>query len=147
MWHYLSVFVLLTFDALIVQGEFYHWVDLFNHFEVFFEQHVKSRKDLQLEGEFLEGDGPFPKEAVLQVLRVTRIILENCVNKYLYSSNEVLYGVMQRFCSLFLQFTCLTSKGFVVWTCACLMPEFCRSMMGWRPSCHLISCFFEKLSV
>lgn len=77
-----------------LQGEFYHWVDLFNHFEVFFEQHVKPRKDLQLEGEFLEGDGPFPKEAVLQVLRVTRIILENCVNKYLYSSNEVLYGVM-----------------------------------------------------
>lgn len=70
-------------------------MDLFNHFEVFFEQHVKSRKDLQLEGEFLEGDGPFPKDAVLQVLRVTRIILENCVNKYLYSSNEVLFGAMQ----------------------------------------------------
>jgi hypothetical protein len=76
-------------------------VDLFNHFELFFEQHVKPRKDLQLEGEFLEGDGPFPKEAVLQVLRVTRIILENCVNKYLYSSNEVLCGVMQQFRSLF----------------------------------------------
>lgn len=73
-------------------------MDLFNHFEVFFEQYVKSRKDLQLEGEFLEGDGPFPKDAVLQVLRVTRIILENCVNKYLYSSNEVLFGAMQRFC-------------------------------------------------
>lgn len=71
-------------------------MDLFNHFELFFEQHVKPRKDLQLEGEFLEGDGPFPKEAVLRVLRVTRIILENCVNKYLYSSNEVLRGVMLR---------------------------------------------------
>uniref|UniRef100_A0A7I4AEX4 HECT-type E3 ubiquitin transferase n=1 Tax=Physcomitrium patens TaxID=3218 RepID=A0A7I4AEX4_PHYPA len=70
------------------KGEFHHWVDLFNHFELFFEQHVKSRKDLQLEGDFLDGDGPFPKEAVLQVLRVTRIILENCVNKYLYNSNE-----------------------------------------------------------
>ncbi|XP_024379829.1 E3 ubiquitin-protein ligase UPL1 isoform X3 [Physcomitrium patens] len=70
------------------KGEFHHWVDLFNHFEVFFDQHVKSRKDLQLEGEFLDGDAPFPKEAVLQILRVTRIILENCVNKYLYNSNE-----------------------------------------------------------
>lgn len=86
----------LHFDAVNFEGEFYHWVDLFNHFELFFEQHVKPRKDLQLEGEFLEGDGPFPKEAVLRVLRVTRIILENCVNKYLYSSNEVLRGVMLR---------------------------------------------------
>jgi len=121
-------FVLLTFDTLTVQGEFYHWVDLFNHFEVFFEQHVKSRKDLQLEGEFLEGDGPFPKEAVLQVLRVTRIILENCVNKYLYSSNEVLYGVMQRLHSLLLHSASTISKGLVVCASACMMPEFCRSL-------------------
>lgn len=94
---FFCVYNLFMLDALTMQGEFHHWVDLFNHFELFFEQHVKSRKDLQLEGDFLDGDGPFPKEAVLQVLRVTRIILENCVNKYLYNSNEVLYAVMQQF--------------------------------------------------
>lgn len=88
-------------------------MDLFNHFEVFFDQHVKSRKDLQLEGEFLDGDAPFPKEAVLQILRVTRIILENCVNKYLYNSNEVEYSIIQQF-TLFLP----ASKGSVLQTSA-----------------------------
>eukprot|EP01018_Ginkgo_biloba_P023204 Gb_26783 [translate_table: standard] len=71
------------------KGDFYHWVDLFNHFDSFFEKYVKPRKDLQLEADFLEVDTPFPREAVLQVLRVTRIILENCANKHFYSSYEV----------------------------------------------------------
>ncbi|KAM1806044.1 hypothetical protein ACFX11_029236 [Malus domestica] len=70
------------------KGDFHHWVDLFNHFDSFFEKHVKSRKDLQLDDNFLESDPPFPREAVLQVLRVIRIILENCTNKHFYSSYE-----------------------------------------------------------
>ncbi|KAL2630710.1 hypothetical protein R1flu_015396 [Riccia fluitans] len=70
------------------KGDFYHWVDLLNHFESFFEKHVKPRKDLQLDGSFLEEENQFPKGAVLQILRVTRIVLENCMNKYLYNSNE-----------------------------------------------------------
>ncbi|KAJ4975986.1 hypothetical protein NE237_001092 [Protea cynaroides] len=70
------------------KGDFHHWVDLFNHFDSFFEKHIKSRKDLQLEDNFLAADPPFPREAVLQILRVIRIILENCTNKHFYSSYE-----------------------------------------------------------
>lgn len=73
-----------------MQGDFYHWVDLFNHFDTFFEKYIKSRKDLQFDDHFLESDPQFPREAVLQVLRVIRIILENCTNKHFYSSYEVL---------------------------------------------------------
>ncbi|KAI8012243.1 E3 ubiquitin-protein ligase UPL1 [Camellia lanceoleosa] len=70
------------------KGDFHHWVDLFNHFDTFFEKHIKTRKDLQFEDNFLESDPPFPREAVLQILRVVRIILENCTNKHFYSSYE-----------------------------------------------------------
>ncbi|CAK7324495.1 unnamed protein product [Dovyalis caffra] len=70
------------------KGDFHHWVDLFNHFDSYFEKHIKSRKDLQVEDNFLESDPPFPREAVLQILRVIRIILENCTNKHFYSSYE-----------------------------------------------------------
>ncbi|KAJ4829060.1 E3 ubiquitin- protein ligase upl1 [Turnera subulata] len=70
------------------KGDFHHWVDLFNHFDSFFEKHIKPRKDLQVEDNFLESDPPFPREAVLQILRVIRVILENCTNKHFYSSYE-----------------------------------------------------------
>ncbi|KAG6756300.1 hypothetical protein POTOM_039727 [Populus tomentosa] len=71
------------------KGDFHHWVDLFNHFDSYFEKHIKPRKDLQVEDNFLESDPPFPREALLQILRVIRIILENCTNKHLYSSYEL----------------------------------------------------------
>ncbi|PKA67035.1 E3 ubiquitin-protein ligase UPL1 [Apostasia shenzhenica] len=70
------------------KGDFHHWVDLFNHFDSFFDKYIKPRKDLQLDNDFLGADPLFPREAVLQILRVTRIILENCTNKHLYSSFE-----------------------------------------------------------
>lgn len=70
------------------KGDFHHWVDLFNHFDTFFDKRIKPRKDLQVEDNFPELDPPFPREAVLQILRVTRIILENCSNKHLYSSYD-----------------------------------------------------------
>lgn len=72
----------------MIQGDFYHWVELMNHFDSYFEKHIRPRKDVQLEGEFNEAPA-FPREAVLQILRVTRIILENCINKHCYSSYEV----------------------------------------------------------
>lgn len=72
-----------------MQGDFHHWVDLFDHFDSFFEKFIKSRKDLQLEDDFLHSDPPFPKPAVLQILRAIRIIVENCTNKHFYSSYEV----------------------------------------------------------
>ncbi|KAG0455687.1 hypothetical protein HPP92_023475 [Vanilla planifolia] len=70
------------------KGDFHHWLDLFNHFESFFEKYIKPRKDLQLVDEFLGADPPFPRNTVLQILRVTQSILENCSNKHLYSSYE-----------------------------------------------------------
>ncbi|KAH9607668.1 hypothetical protein KSS87_011637, partial [Heliosperma pusillum] len=70
------------------KGDFHHWVDLFNHFDSYFEKHIKPRQDLQLEDDFLDRDPPFPKEAVLQILRVMRIILENCLNKHFLVSYE-----------------------------------------------------------
>eukprot|EP00850_Spirogloea_muscicola_P009963 SM000057S18393 [mRNA] locus=s57:350840:368215:- [translate_table: standard] len=75
------------------KGDFNHWIDLLNHFDAFFEVHVKPRADLHFDKsprdtEVHRVDGPFPTEAVLQILRVTRLILENCVNKHLYNSCE-----------------------------------------------------------
>ncbi|GLT57481.1 hypothetical protein SLA2020_304490 [Shorea laevis] len=70
------------------KGDFHHWVELFNLFDSFFDKHIKPRKDLQVEDNFLGSDPPFPREAVLQILRVIRIILENCTNKHFYSSYE-----------------------------------------------------------
>uniref|UniRef100_A0A0D9XBN6 HECT-type E3 ubiquitin transferase n=1 Tax=Leersia perrieri TaxID=77586 RepID=A0A0D9XBN6_9ORYZ len=70
------------------KGDFHHWVDLFNHFDSFFESYIKPRKDLQLEDNFLEVDPPFPRESVLQILRVSRLILENCTNRHFYSLFE-----------------------------------------------------------
>ncbi|XP_074367519.1 E3 ubiquitin-protein ligase UPL1-like isoform X2 [Apium graveolens] len=76
------------------KGDFHQWVDLFNHFDSFFEKYIKSRKDLQVEDNFLGSDPPFPKDAVLQILRVIRIILENCTNKHFYSSYEHLSSLL-----------------------------------------------------
>ncbi|XP_026392926.1 E3 ubiquitin-protein ligase UPL1-like isoform X1 [Papaver somniferum] len=70
------------------QGDFHHWVDLFNYFDSFFEKHIKSRKDLHIEDDSLAVDFPFPRGAVLSILRVIRIVLENCTNKHFYSSYE-----------------------------------------------------------
>ena len=46
-----------------VQGDFHHWVDLFNHFDSFFEKYVKPRKDLQIDDDFLDLDPLFPRES------------------------------------------------------------------------------------
>ncbi|XP_022716730.1 E3 ubiquitin-protein ligase UPL1-like isoform X2 [Durio zibethinus] len=76
------------------KGDFHHWIELFNHFDTFFEKHIKSRKDLQVEDNFLGSDPPFPREAILQILRVIRIVLENCTNKHFYSSYEHLSSLL-----------------------------------------------------
>lgn len=83
----LSTLVLIY--GRFIQGDFHHWVDLFNYFDTFFEKHVKVRKDLHVEDNFDDSDPSFPKDAVLQVLRVIRIVLENCTNKHFYTSYEV----------------------------------------------------------
>ncbi|KAF5728469.1 E3 ubiquitin-protein ligase UPL1 isoform X1 [Tripterygium wilfordii] len=85
---------LKTFVWEFDKGDFHHWVDLFTHFDSFFEKHIKSRKDLLLEDNFLDSDPSFPREAILQILRVIRIILENCTNKHFYSSYEHLSSLL-----------------------------------------------------
>ncbi|XP_014507028.1 E3 ubiquitin-protein ligase UPL1 isoform X1 [Vigna radiata var. radiata] len=70
------------------KGDFHHWVDLFNHFDSYFEKYIKPRKDLLIDDDFLNLDPPFPREAILQILRVIRTILDNCTNKHFYSSYE-----------------------------------------------------------
>lgn len=98
LWPFLLMLLIYIYlfgcvDSLLflfyAQGDFHHWVDLFNHFDSFFEKYVKPRKDLQIDDDFLDSDPPFPREAVLQILRVIRIILDNCTNKHFYSSYEV----------------------------------------------------------
>lgn len=63
------------------KGNFHHWRPLFLHFDTYFKTYICSRNDLLLSDNILEDDIPFPKHAVLQILRVMQIILENCHNK------------------------------------------------------------------
>ncbi len=62
---------------------------MINHFDAWLETHISKRKDLELKYEANSADGPFPSRNVIQILRVTAIILENCSNKHLYNSYEV----------------------------------------------------------
>lgn len=76
------------------EGDFHHWIDLFSHFDSYFEKYIKSRKDLQVEDDFLEFNPPFPKGAILQILRVIKLILENCTNRHFYSSYKHLASLL-----------------------------------------------------
>ncbi|GJT67868.1 glutamate--tRNA ligase, cytoplasmic [Tanacetum coccineum] len=73
----------------IREGDFHHWLDLFNHFDTYFEKYIKPKKYLQLEDDFLEHVPPFPREVVSQILRVVQIIIEYCTNSHFYSSYEL----------------------------------------------------------
>ncbi|KAK1393002.1 E3 ubiquitin-protein ligase UPL1 [Heracleum sosnowskyi] len=70
------------------KGTFNHWRPLFLHFDTYFKAYISGRNDLLLEDELLEDDAPFPKQAVLQILRVMQIILDNCHNKVSFSGLE-----------------------------------------------------------
>lgn len=63
---------------------------MFLHFDTYFKTYLCNRKDLGLSDNILEDDSPFPKQAVLQILRVMQIILENCHNKGSFSGLEVM---------------------------------------------------------
>uniref|UniRef100_A0A7N0U1T4 HECT-type E3 ubiquitin transferase n=2 Tax=Kalanchoe fedtschenkoi TaxID=63787 RepID=A0A7N0U1T4_KALFE len=101
------------------KGDFNHWVDLFNHFDLYFEKYVKPRKDLQLEDDFLYCDPPFPRNTILQILRVIRIILENCTNKNVCSSYE------QHFASLL-----ASTDADVVEACLQTLATFMKKTTG-----------------
>ncbi|XP_042508612.1 E3 ubiquitin-protein ligase UPL2-like [Macadamia integrifolia] len=67
------------------KGNFHHWRPLFLHFDTYFKTYISCRKDLLLSDITSED---FPKNAVLQILRVMQIILENCHNKSSFSGLE-----------------------------------------------------------
>ncbi|CAH9121740.1 unnamed protein product [Cuscuta epithymum] len=70
------------------KGNFHHWRPLFLHFETYFKAYVSCRKDLLLCDDILGDVSPFPKQAILQILRVMQVILENCHNKSSFSGLE-----------------------------------------------------------
>lgn len=70
------------------QGNFHHWRPLLLHFDTYFKTYLSCRNDLTLLDN-LEDDSPLPKHAILQILRVLQIILENCPNKSSFDGLEV----------------------------------------------------------
>ncbi|KAL5559936.1 hypothetical protein UlMin_036147 [Ulmus minor] len=70
------------------KGNFHHWRPLFLHFDTYFKTYLSCRNDLLLSDKILEDDSSFPKHAVLQILRVMQIILENCPNKSSFDGLE-----------------------------------------------------------
>lgn len=70
---------------------------VFNHFDAFFEEHIKPRSDLQLKVGPAKADPPFPVDNCLAVLRATAVLLEHCSNKQLYNSYEVSACSLQQF--------------------------------------------------
>lgn len=70
------------------KGNFHHWRPLFHHFDTYFKAYITERNDLLLSDTITEDDAPFPKLAVLQILRVMQIILENCHNKSSFDGLE-----------------------------------------------------------
>lgn len=83
------------------QGNFHHWRPLFLHFDTYFKTYLASRNDLLLSDKIVEDDSPLPKHAVLQILRVMQIILENCHNKSSFDGLEVCYRCVTSFFFLF----------------------------------------------
>ncbi|XP_007018281.2 PREDICTED: E3 ubiquitin-protein ligase UPL1 [Theobroma cacao] len=70
------------------KGNFHHWRPLFLHFDTYFKTYLSCRNDLLLSDKILEDDSPFPKHAVLQILRVMQTISENCHNKSSFDGLE-----------------------------------------------------------
>lgn len=70
---------------------------LLDHFDAFFEVHLKDRADLRLElagedgreGTSSASAAPLPTANLLAILRVTAVILEHSGNKSLYNSTDV----------------------------------------------------------
>ncbi|GAB4839475.1 hypothetical protein Ancab_028998 [Ancistrocladus abbreviatus] len=69
------------------KGNFHHWRPLFHHFDTYFKSYLSCRNDLLLSDNIMEDD-PFPKHAVMQILRVMQVILENCHNKSSFDGLE-----------------------------------------------------------
>lgn len=95
---------------LLVQGDFHHWVPLFNYLDDYFEKELHPRADLQLDvANGLKARPTFPVTNVNAILQFTATILENCSNKHLYGSHDVsaLPSCMQG-TNAFRNFVCLS---------------------------------------
>jgi E3 ubiquitin-protein ligase HUWE1 len=94
------------------KGNFHHWRPLFLHFDTDFKTYLSCRSELLLSDKITEHDSQFPKHAVLQILRVMQIIIENCHNKssfdglenfkFLLAStdSEILIATLESLCAL-----------------------------------------------
>lgn len=74
----------LNLGCGVLQGDLNHWVDLMNRFDDVLERTAAA---LDPNGtDAVTEPQPSPELAALtvQVLRVTRVLLENCNNKHLY---------------------------------------------------------------
>eukprot|EP00898_Chlorokybus_atmophyticus_P008084 jgi/Chlat1/8277/Chrsp78S07706 len=69
------------------KGDLQHWVDVFNYFDTYLATCVLPRFDAELKDEVQDASG-FPSADVLEVLRVSALLLDNCANKHLYNSVE-----------------------------------------------------------
>lgn len=67
------------------------------HFDTYFKTYLSCRNDLTLLDN-LEDGSPLPKHAILQILRVTQIILENCANKSSFDGLEVSWSIVYYLC-------------------------------------------------
>ena len=76
----------------LMQGDFYQWLALFNHFDAYYDKHVAPRADLQLkvpgEEDYSQPE-QLPARTLEQMLKFTAVVLENCSNKHVYHSYEV----------------------------------------------------------
>ena len=67
---------------------------MLNHFDEFFEQHVKPRADLELRDLTRSVAEPFPLAPCLWILRTSNVILDNCANRHMYASSEHLASLL-----------------------------------------------------
>ncbi|KAL6759427.1 hypothetical protein V8C86DRAFT_1303353 [Haematococcus lacustris] len=86
---------LAGFSWIYDKGDFIQWIPLFNRFDEFFDEFVKTRSDCTLKYDDAgQPDPSFPIQACLEVLRVTAVLLENCSSKHHYASYEHLCSLL-----------------------------------------------------
>lgn len=114
----LSVFIssISSHNLFLFQGNFHHWRPLFLHFDTYFKTYLSCRNDLLLSDDILGDASPFPKQTVLQILRVMQTILENCHNKSSFSVIEVMWRVN----------SCMS---YCIWLCT-ILSIFSKSGQG-----------------
>ena len=90
----------------LVQGDFLHWLDLFNHFDDILRAGVEhARRSLYVLSAEEEAERagratapptpvPLPDGSALELLRVTAVVLEKCTNKHVYSSVDSLTALL-----------------------------------------------------